>query len=190
MVWMQRPHWDIWPIVIAHTNTPDYKALLSRIEALWHKDVPGTPYTYKFMDEVVQKQYEAEITMSGIIRSFTFMAIIISCLGLFGLAAFSAEQRKKEIGIRKVLGASVAGLTRLLSMEFLRLVLIAFLIAAPIAGWTMNLWLREFAYRISLQWWIFALAGTIAGTVAMLTVGYQAVKAAIANPVQSIKAKE
>jgi putative ABC transport system permease protein len=190
MVWMQRPHWDIWPIVIAHTNTPDYKALLSRIEALWHKDVPGTPFTYSFMDEVVQKQYQAEITMSGIIRSFTFMAIIISCLGLFGLAAFSAEQRKKEIGIRKVLGASVAGLTRLLSMEFLRLVLIAFLIAAPIAGWTMNLWLREFAYRISLQWWIFALAGAIAGTIAMLTVGYQAVKAAIANPVQSIKAKE
>jgi len=190
MVWMQRPHWDIWPVVIAHAATPDYRGLLARIEALWHKDVPGTPYTYRFMDDVVQQQYQAEITMSGIIRSFTLMAIVISCLGLFGLAAFSAEQRKKEIGIRKVLGASVAGLTRLLSMEFLRLVGIAFLIAAPIAGWAMDRWLREFAYRISLQWWIFALAGAIAGIIAMLTVGYQAVKAAIANPVQSIKAKE
>jgi len=190
MIWMMKPNWNIWPTVIAHTSTADYRGLLARIEALWHKDVPGIPYTYTFMDEVVQKQYQAEITMSGIIRSFTIMAVVISCLGLFGLAAFSAEQRKKEIGIRKVLGASVAGLTRLLSVEFLRLVGLAFLIAAPIAGWAMNRWLQEFAYRISLQWWIFALAGAIAGTIAMLTVGYQAVKAAIASPVQSIKAKE
>ena len=187
LVWMQKPHWDIWPVVVAHTETADYKKLLEKIEALWHRDVPGTPFTYSFIDEEVQKQYKAEITMSGIIRSFTLMAIAISCLGLFGLAAFSAGQRKKEIGIRKVLGAGVPGLTRLLSMEFLRLVFIAFLIAAPIAAWVMSQWLHEFAYRISLQWWIFALAGAIAGAIALLTVGYQALKAAVANPVESIK---
>ena len=187
LVWMMKPNWNIWPVVVAHAVTSDYSALLGKIEALWHKDVPGSPFTYSFMDEEVQKQYKAEITMSRIIRSFTMMAIAISCLGLFGLAAFSAEQRKKEIGIRKVLGAGVPGLTRLLSMEFLRLVFIAFLIAAPIGGWVMSRWLHEFAYRISLQWWIFALAGGIAGVIALLTVGYQALRAAVANPVESIK---
>ena len=189
MIWMLKPRLDIWPVVIAHTETSDYKGFLDRIEALWRKDVPGTPFTYAFMDEEVQKQYKAEITMSRIIRSFTLMAMVISCLGLFGLAAFSAEQRKKEIGIRKVLGAGVPGLTRLLWMEFLRLVLVAFLIAAPIAGWAMSRWLNEFAYRISLQWWIFALAGTIAGAIALLTVGYQALKAAVANPVEALKSQ-
>jgi putative ABC transport system permease protein len=189
LVWMQRPRWEIWPVVVAHTATPDYPALLGKIETLWHKDVPGSPFSYSFMDEEVQRQYKAEMTISRIIRTFTLMAIAISCLGLFGLAAFSAEQRKKEIGIRKVLGAGVPGLTRLLSMEFLRLVFIAFLIAAPIAGWVMSRWLHEFAYRISLQWWIFALAGAIAGAVALLTVGYQAARAAVANPGESIKSQ-
>jgi len=189
LIWMMKPRWEIWPVVVAHTETPDYPTLLGKIEALWHKDVPGSPFAYSFMDEEVQKQYKAELTMSGIIRSFTLMAIAISCLGLFGLAAFSAEQRKKEIGIRKVLGAGVPGLTRLLSIEFLRLVFIAFLIAAPIGGWVMSRWLHEFAYRISLQWYIFVLAGGIAGAVALLTVGYQAVKAAVANPVESIKSQ-
>lgn len=189
LVWMQQPHWNVWPVVIVHSMTTDYKGLLGRIESLWHKDVPGMPFNYAFLDEEVQKQYQAEITMSGIIRAFTLMAMAISCLGLFGLAAFSAEQRKKEIGIRKVLGAGVPGLTRLLSVEFLRLVLIAFVIASPVAGWIMSIWLREFAYRISLQWWIFALAAAIAGAIAMLTVGYQALKAAMANPVESIRSK-
>jgi len=187
MVWKLGAHSGNGPVVIAHTETTDYKGLLGRMEALWHRDVPGTPFTYSFMDEEVQKQYQAEITMSGIIRAFTLMAMCISCLGLFGLAAFSSEERKKEIGIRKVLGASVPGLTRLLSMEFLRLVFIAFLIAAPIAGWVMSVWLREFAYRISLHWWIFALAGGIAVVIAMVTVGYQAVKAAMGSPVRALR---
>jgi putative ABC transport system permease protein len=189
LVWMQKPNWNIWPVVIAHTETSDYKGLLDKIDALWRRDMPGTPFTYSFMDEEVQKQYTAEVTMSDINRSFAAMAIAISCLGLFGLAAFSAELRKKEIGIRKVLGAGVPRLTRLLSMEFMRLVLLAFFIAAPIAAWLMNKWLREFAYRISLQWWIFALAGGIAGAIALLTVGYQALKAAVANPAESIKSQ-
>jgi putative ABC transport system permease protein len=147
------------------------------------------PFTYSFLDADVQRQYVAEINLSRIIRSFTIMAIGISCLGLFGLSAFSAEQRKKEISIRKVLGAGVPGLTRLLAMEFLRLVCIAFLIAAPLAGWIMNRWLQEFAYRVSLQWWMFALSGLLAVGIALLTVGYQAIKAAVRNPIHSLRSE-
>ena len=186
-IWMMKPKFEIWPIVIASTATADYKDLLGKMEAVWHRDVPGAPFTYSFLDEEVQKQYEAEITMSRIIRSFTLIAILISCLGLFGLAAFSAEQRKKEIGIRKVLGATVSGMTRLLSAEFLRLVCIAFVIATPVAGWVMHRWLREFAYRITLQWWMFALAGGLAMFIAVMTVGYQALKAAMGNPVENLR---
>jgi len=108
---------------------------------------------------------------------------------LFGLSAFSAEQRKKEIGIRKVLGAGVPGLARLLAMEFLRLVFVAFLIAAPLAGWIMSRWLREFAYRVSLEWWMFALSGLLAVGIALLTVSYQAVRAALVNPAKSLRSE-
>src|SRR6185436_13317641 len=135
----------------------------------------------------VQKQYETEITLSKIINSFTIMAILISCLGLFGLAAFSAEQRKKEIGVRKVLGASVPGVVGLLSKDFLKLVGIAILIATPVAWWAMSKWLQGFAYRIEIRWWMFALAGIIAILIALITVSFQAVKAAIANPVKSLR---
>ena len=115
------------------------------------------------------------------------MAILISCLGLFGLVAFSAEQRKKEIGVRKVLGASVPGIVQLLSKDFLRLVAISILIATPIAWWAMSKWLQSFTYRIAISWWMFALAGIIAVCIALLTVSLQAVKAAIANPVKSLR---
>jgi len=115
------------------------------------------------------------------------MAIIISCLGLFGLAAFSAEQRTKEIGIRKVLGASMVGIIRLLSTDFLKLVLLAFVIATPIAWWAMSKWLQSFAYKIDLSWWIFILAGALALCIALLTVCSQAIRAALANPVKSLR---
>ena len=115
------------------------------------------------------------------------MAILISCLGLFGLTAFSAEQRKKEIGVRKVLGASVQGLVQLLSRDFLKLVALAIVIATPVAWWTMNKWLQEFAYRTTISWWMFALAGLIAIMIALITVSFQAIKAAIANPVKSLR---
>jgi putative ABC transport system permease protein len=141
------------------------------------------------MDAEMQKQYETEITLSQIINAFTLMAIIISCLGLFGLAAFSAEQRNKEIGIRKVLGASVMNLTTLLSKDFVKLVVVSFAIATPIAVWAMNLWLQGFAYRVELSWWMFALAGFISVCIALLTVSSQAIKAAVANPVKSLKAE-
>ena len=178
---------EFMPNLTVATDSKNYKALLSKIEALWHKDFPSVPFDYKFLDQEVQKQYETEITISRIINSFTMMAILISCLGLFGLAAFSAEQRKKEIGVRKVLGASVPGVVGLLSKDFLKLVGIAIIIATPVAWWAMYKWLQAFAYRVEISWWMFALAGCVAIIIAMITVSFQAIKAAIANPVRSLR---
>ena len=175
--------------VIVNVNSADYKSLIGKIEAIWHTSLGAEPFTYSFLDQQVQKQYGSEITYSNIINSFTLMAIFISCLGLFGLASFSAEQRKKEIGVRKVLGASVSGIVRLLSKDFLKLVAIAILIAAPIAWWCMNKWLQSFAYRVQLQWWMFLLAGSIGIAIAMITVSFQAIKAAMANPVKSLRSE-
>ena len=118
---------------------------------------------------------------------FAILAIIIGCVGLFGLSAYTASQRIKEIGIRKVLGASVPDITKMLSKDFLKLVLIAIVVASPLAWWVMNKWLQDFAYRIQISWWVFAAAGAAALVIAMLTVSFQAIKAAIANPVKSLR---
>jgi putative ABC transport system permease protein len=173
--------------VIVNVSSNDYKTLLGKIETIWHKDLPLEPFEYSFLDAKVQQQYQSEITFSNIINSFTLMAILISCLGLFGLAAFSAEQRKKEIGVRKVLGASVTGIVQLLSKDFLQLVGISILIATPIAWWTMSKWLQSFSFRVTISWWMFALAGCIAVFIALVTVSFQSIKAAIANPVKSLR---
>jgi putative ABC transport system permease protein len=173
--------------IIASTDSKNYKALLGKMETIWHKDFPSVPFEYAFLDAEVQKQYETEITLSQIINSFTIMAILISCLGLFGLAAFSAEQRNKEIGIRKVLGASVSGIVGLLSKDFLKLVIVAIVIATPIAWYGMTKWLQGFAYKVPISWWMFALAGLIAVFIALFTISFQAIKAAVANPVKSLK---
>ncbi|HTD41315.1 MAG TPA: ABC transporter permease [Mucilaginibacter sp.] len=178
---------NAFSFITVSTNSKDYKALLGKIETLWQKNLSGVPFEYAFLDEEVQKQYEAEITLSQIINSFTIMAIVISCLGLFGLAAFSAEQRQKEIGIRKVLGASVAGVVGLLSKEFVKLVSISFIIATPIAWWAMNKWLQAFAYKVTITWWMFAIAGIMSIFIALATVSFQAIKAALMNPVKSLK---
>ena len=170
-------------------NSSNYKNLLGKIETIWHKDLPATPFEYAFLDEEVQKQYETEITLSNIINAFTLMAIVISSLGLFGLAAFSAEQRNKEISIRKVLGASVSGIIGLLSKDFLKLVLVAIVIAVPIAWWTMDKWLQAFAYRVGISWWMFALAGVLAILIALFTVSFQAVRAALSNPVKTLRSQ-
>ena len=157
------------------------------MKSIWNQHLPGIPFEFMFMDEVVQKQYEAEVTLGNIINSFTLMAILISCLGLFGLASFSAEQRSKEIGIRKVLGASVSGIVTLLSKDFLKLVLVSIVIATPLAWWAMSKWLQGFSYRVPITWWMFALAGFIAILIAFFTVSFQAIKAAVANPTKSLK---
>jgi len=168
-------------------NSDNYKSVLTDMESIWNKHLQSVPFEYQFLDEVVQRQYDSEETLGHIINSFTLMAILISSLGLFGLASFSAEQRSKEIGIRKVLGASVSGIVQLLSKDFLKLVLVSFVIATPIAWWSMNKWLSAFVFRTSISWWMFALAGIIAICIAILTVSFQAIKAAIANPTRSLK---
>ncbi len=167
----------------------NYKELLGKMESVWHRDIPGVPFEYLFLDEQVQKQYESDISMSRIINAFTLVAICISCLGLFGLATFSAEQRNKEIGIRKVLGASVPGIVQLLSKDFLQLVLIAFLIALPISWWVMHEWLQGFVYRITISWWMFGIAGMATVLIALLTVSSQAIRAAVMNPVKALRAE-
>jgi putative ABC transport system permease protein len=186
MVWINHKADGLWANLTVHTDTRNYKELLEKIETVWHKDIPGVPFEYAFMDELVQKQYESDISMSRIINAFTIMAICISCLGLFGLAAFSAEQRNKEIGIRKVLGASVGGIVQLLSTDFIKLVLLAFLIATPISWWVMNKWLESFAFKIQISWWMFAIAGFATVIIALFTVSSQAIKAALMNPVKAL----
>ncbi len=173
--------------VVADVRTSDFSAFFAKTESIWNRVVPGLPFEYSFLDSDFEKLYQSEQTLARIIGAFTLIAILISCLGLFGLSAFTAEQRTKEIGIRKVLGASALGITGLLTKDFLKLVVIALFLAAPVAWWAMNKWLQEFAYRIPLSWWIFVLAGAIAIIVTVLTVCTQSVKAALANPINSLR---
>jgi putative ABC transport system permease protein len=175
--------------VIANVATRNYAGLLKDIQYSWNKINPGIPFVYSFLDNDFQKNYEKDQRVSGIVSYFTFIAILIACLGLFGLSAFSAEQRTREIGIRKVLGASVTNVASLLSKDFIKLVLIALLIASPLAWIGMNKWLQGFAYRIHISWWMFAVAGLLAIFIALLTVSFQAIKAAIANPVKSLRSE-
>lgn len=173
--------------VIVSTHTEDYSGLREKLSGVWQAQVSGTPFEFTFLDEVVQKQYESEITLSRIINSFTVMAILISCLGLFGLAAFNAEQRMKEIGIRKVLGATEGSIVELLSRDFMKLVLIALVIAVPLSWWSMNEWLKGFAYRIDMAWWMFAISGAVAVLISLVTVSFQTVRAALSNPVKNLR---
>lgn len=175
--------------LIARVNSDNYSQLLKGMEAAWHKLLPGTPFTYSFLDQDFQRNYQKEQRASGIVTWFTCVALVIACLGLFGLAVFSAEQRRREMGIRKVLGASASGIAGLLAKDFMQLVVLAIVIATPLAWWAMHSWLQHFVYRISLSGWTFLLAGGIAVTVALLTIGFQAVKSAILSPVVSLKAE-
>jgi len=163
------------------------KTLLTQLEAVFKKIYPETSFQARFFDEALQRLYEREQQMAQIMNFAMGIAIFISCMGLFGLAAFTANQRTKEIGIRKVLGASVPNLAALLSREFIGLVVLSTFIAAPIAGWAMHRWLQDFAYRTSMPWWIYALAGVVAITIALLTVSFQAIRAATANPVTNLR---
>jgi len=162
---------------------------LPKIEAVFKKLVPASPFDYKFVDQDYALKFAAEERISKLSAFFAALAILISCLGLFGLATFVAEQRTKEIGVRKVLGASVFNVWRLLSKEFAFLVIISLFIAAPIAYYFMHDWLQNYQYRADLSWWIFAAAGTGALIITLLTVSFQAIKAAIANPVKSLRAE-
>jgi len=165
------------------------KETIAKIEDKWKGMTSNQPFDYQFMDEAFDSIYRSEQRVGKIFITFAILAIFIACLGLFGLATFSAEQRTKEIGIRKVLGASVLQITTLLSKDFLKLVLIAFVIASPIAYYFMDKWLADFAYRITISWWIFALAGVSAISIALFTVSWQSIKAALTNPVKSLRSE-
>ena len=173
--------------LIVRTTTRNYSALMARMEVFWRRRVFVAPFEWSFMTDVLKKMYDTELIMARIIDTFTVMAILISCLGLFGLAAFNAEQRTKEIGIRKVMGASVARIVRLLSADFFKLIGISIAVSVPITWWIMNNWLNALAYHIGIPWWLFAAAGGSVMIVAMSVVSFQAMKAAIVNPVESLR---
>lgn len=161
--------------------------MLAAVEEVMRTYNPAFPFEYEFVDDAFNARFQSEKLIGNLSLIFALLAIIISCLGLFGLSAYTAEQRRKEIGVRKVLGSSVAGIVRLLSQDFMRLVLVAILIAIPFAWWAMHRWLESFAYRIEINGWVFVLAGLAAVCIALLTVSFQALKAANANPVKSLR---
>lgn len=191
-------HSAIAPVVLF--NNPQYfgslllrvdmsrlSSVIADVEKSWKSVVPMRPFSYSFLDEEYDAMYRTEQRLGTLMSFFCGLAIVITCLGLVGLMAFMVVQRTKEIGIRKVLGASVANVAALLSKDFLKLVLVAIIIALPVAYWAMNKWLQDFAYRIGIEWWVMCLAGLIAVLIALVTVSFQAIRAAVANPVESIR---
>lgn len=175
--------------IYVKTQPATSRQIVAKAENLWHEYFPDTPFHYTFLDESFNQLYQSERKAGQLFNIFSGIAILISCLGLFGLATFTAEQRTKEIGVRKVLGANVASIVALLSKDFVKLVLIAFVIASPIAWYAMNEWLADFAYKIDISWWVFALAGGLAVGIALLAVSFQSVKAALMNPVKSLRSE-
>jgi len=174
---------------IIRTEAGKTKQAVASVEEIFKRYNPGFPFKYQFADEEFGKQYKSENVVSRLSGYFAFLAIFISCLGLFGLAAFTAEQRTKEIGVRKVLGASVTNLVGMLSADFVKLVAVSALIAFPVAWYFLKNWLEKYAYRIDMEWWYFVVAGIAALLIALFTVSFQAVKAALMNPVKSLKSE-
>ncbi|UFH54212.1 ABC transporter permease [Spirosoma sp. KNUC1025] len=175
--------------ILIKTQPGQTKQALASIEAVCRTMNPAFPFTYSFVDSDYQKLYASETVVGTLATLFAGLAVFIACLGLFGLAAFTAEQRTKEIGVRKVLGASVTSIVGLLSKDFLKLVVIAIVIASPLAWYAMKQWLESYAYKIDLSWWMFVLAGLLAISIALLTVSFQSIKAALMNPVKSLKSE-
>jgi putative ABC transport system permease protein len=176
-------------IISVKMSGADAKDVINYISSVWKSFSPNQPFRYTFLDESFANMY-ADVQRTGrIFTSFAILAIIIACLGLFALSAFMGEQRNKEIGIRKVLGASISGITAMLSKDFVKLVIISIVIASPIAYWVMTKWLQDFAYRIDITWWMIAAAGIVAILIALITISFQSIKAAMANPVKSLRAE-
>lgn len=176
-----------WGTVLVRTRAGQTKEAIASLQKICKSLNPKFPFTYRFSDQEYDKLYRSEQVVSKLSNLFAFLAIFISCLGLFGLATFSAEQRTREIGVRKVLGASVGGIVSLLSTNFLKPVAIAMVIAFPVAGYVMDRWLQDFAYKVTIEWWMFTIAGLLATGIALLTVSYQSIKAALSNPVRSLR---
>lgn len=177
-----------WKVML-RLDKEEINETLATIEKTWDNFETGYPIDYQFVDESFGAMYKEEQKLSSLLWIFTLLAIFIACIGAFGLATYAIAQREKEIGIRKVLGASVVGIVGLLSKDFLQLVLLALLVASPIAWYLMNGWLADFAYRVDIHWWIFALAGTIAFLIAFLTVSVQSIRAALANPIKALRSE-
>ena len=178
-----------WGKIAMRINTKNIPALIAATENKWNSMGPGQPFSYSFLDADFNKIYNADQRTGTLFITFAIFAIFIACLGLFGLVTYAAEQRIKEIGVRKVLGASISEIVAMISKDFIKLVLIAFVIAFPVAWWMMNKWLQSFAYRINISWWVFALAGVLTIAIALITVSFQAIKAAMANPVTSLRSE-
>jgi len=168
------------------SNTP---LVIAGIKSRWKVLASGQPFDYNFMDDDFNRQYTSEQQVGRISITFAILAILIACLGLFGLVTYAAEQRTKEIGIRKVLGANVPIIVSMIIRDFLKLVIVASIISFPIAWWGMNKWLQNFAYRVHISWWIFLIAALLAIAVTLLTISFQAIKAALSNPVTSLRSE-
>ncbi|MBS1933697.1 MAG: ABC transporter permease, partial [Bacteroidetes bacterium] len=175
--------------IVASISNKNQQATINAIQSLYERFNPGFPFTFNFLDEAYQQQYESETRVSALSKYFAGLAIIISCLGLFGLAAFTAQKRRKEIGIRKVVGASVANITTMLSLDFLKLIVLSLLIAFPLSWWLMNNWLQSFAYRIHISPFVFIIAGLAVFFITIFTIGFQSIKAAVTNPVKSLRSE-
>jgi ABC-type antimicrobial peptide transport system permease subunit len=168
-------------------STTNMATSMQAIKKIWEQTFPDYVYEYKFLDDKIASFYKQENQLSQLYKLFAAIAIFLSCLGLYGLASFMAVQRIKEVGIRKVLGATAGNIVYLFSKEFIILISIAFLIATPLAWYFMNKWLQDYAYRIDISWWLFAAGGLVAIIIALATISFQAIKAAVANPVKSLR---
>jgi ABC-type antimicrobial peptide transport system permease subunit len=170
-------------------STANIASSMQSIKKIWEQTFPNNVYEYRFLDEKIDSFYKQENQLSQLYKIFAAIAIFLSCLGLYGLASFMAVQRIKEVGIRKVLGATSGSIVYLFSKEFIMLITLAFLIATPIAWYFMNQWLQDYAYRITISWWLFAIGGLAAIIIALATISFQAIKAAVANPVKSLRSE-
>ena len=173
--------------VVVRIRPEQMTETLAVLQQQWEAYEPGHPYRFHFLDDDFGRAYEKDRRLGLIFGYFAVLAIFIACLGLFGLASFITEQRTKEIGVRKVLGASVGGIVLLLSKEFTKLVVVAFVVAAPLAYFASQWMLQDFAYRVAISWWIFLIAGVATLAIAWLTVSYQSIKAALTNPVEALR---
>jgi hypothetical protein len=180
---------EYFGVIVARTEPGKTKEAIASLASVYKSINPNYPFTYQFVDEEYKKLYSSEMIVSTLSIVFAVVAILISCLGLLGLVMFSAEQRIKEFGVRKVLGASLSQIIALFAQDFMKLVLIAFVIAAPIGWYAMHTWLQDFAYRVDISWWVFLSAGLGSMALALFTLSYEAFKAAVANPVKSLRSE-
>jgi putative ABC transport system permease protein len=178
---------DEFNYLVMRIKPDDISATVNYVEKTWKEIVPGRPFDYSFLDQHFDDIYKSDQRTGDMFGFFSFLAIFIACLGLFGLAAYTAEQRTKEIGVRKVLGSSVSGIVLLLSKDFLKLVLIAGIIAVPVSYYAMNSWLQDFAYHAGIEPWTFIAAAILAFLIAFITISFQAIKAATSNPIKSLR---